>query len=365
MHDVSVAFFWHHHQPYYTDDLTGETPLPWVRLHGVKDYWGMAKLLEEIPEFHAVINLVPSLLVQLQAYTEAGRVDQHLRISRTPPDSLSEEDVYYMLDNFFMVHPDQMIRPYPRYEELYRKRGLGVDPPERARKRFSKRDLLDLQCWANLVWFHPIAFELDSALAEFRAKGRGWTEREKQWLLEKQLEILREVIPLHRGLLERGQVELTTSPFYHPILPLLWDKRLARRAMPDAPLPELMESYAEDAVHQIQRAVAYHEKLFGQKPRGMWPSEGSVCQGMIPAVADAGIQWIATDEEILSCSTDGWVCRDMNGYLRNPEMLYRQIQFVVEEGDWAQQGEEVLAPDSSEGGDFPATSEFGNQERSR
>jgi len=323
MHDVSVAFFWHHHQPYYTDDLTGETPLPWVRLHGVKDYWGMAKLLEEIPEFHAVINLVPSLLVQLQAYTEAGRVDQHLRISRTPPDSLSEEDVYYMLDNFFMVHPDQMIRPYPRYEELYRKRGLGVDPPERTRKRFSKRDLLDLQCWANLVWFHPIAFELDSALAEFRAKGRGWTEREKQWLLEKQLEILREVIPLHRGLLERGQVELTTSPFYHPILPLLWDKRLARRAMPDAPLPELMESYAEDAVHQIQRAVAYHEKLFGQKPRGMWPSEGSVCQGMIPAVADAGIQWIATDEEILSCSTDGWVCRDMNGYLRNPEMLYR------------------------------------------
>ncbi len=323
MHDVSVAFFWHHHQPYYTDDLTGETPLPWVRLHGVKDYWGMGKLLEEIPEFHAAINLVPSLLVQLEAYTEGGRVDNHLRISRLPPDSLSEEDLHYLLDNFFMVHPDQMIRPYPRYEDLYRKRGVGIDPPERARKRFSKRDLLDLQCWANLVWFHPIAFELDKELAEFRAKGRGWTEREKQWLLDKQLEILREVIPLHRRLLERGQVELTTSPFYHPILPLLWDKRLARRAMPDAPLPELLESYAEDAVEHIQRAVVYHEKLFGQKPHGMWPSEGSVCQAMIPAVADAGLQWIATDEEILSCSTDGWVCRDMNGYLRNPEMLYR------------------------------------------
>jgi alpha-amylase/alpha-mannosidase (GH57 family) len=323
MHDVSVAFFWHHHQPYYTDDLTGETPLPWVRLHGVKDYWGMAKLLEQTPEFHGTINLVPSLLVQLEAYAEGGRVDNHLRISRLPPDSLSEEDLHYMLDNFFMAYPEQMIRPYPRYEELYRKRGFGVDPPERARKRFSKRDLLDLQCWANLVWFHPIAFELDKDLADFRVKGRGWTEREKQWLLDKQLEILREVIPLHRRLLERGQVELTTSPFYHPIVPLLWDKRLARRAMPEAPLPELLESYAEDAVEQIRRAVAYHEKVFGQKPRGMWPSEGSVCQGMIPAVADAGIQWIATDEEILSCSTDGWVCRDMNGYLRNPEMLYR------------------------------------------
>lgn len=323
MHDVSIAFLWHHHQPYYTDDLSGETPMPWVRLHGVKDYWGMAKLLEELPEFHATINLVPSLLVQIEAYTERGCVDTHLRVSRVPPDHLTEEDLYYLLDNFFMVHPDQMIRPYPRYEDLYRKRGVNIDTPERARKRFSKRDLLDLQCWANLVWFHPLVFELDRDLAEFRAKGRAWTERDKQWLLDKQMEILREVIPLHRKLLERGQIELTTTPFYHPILPLLWDKRLARRALPDVPLPELLESYSEDAVEQIQRAVTYHEKLFGQKPRGMWPSEGSVCQAIVPAVADAGIQWIATDEEILSCSTDGWVCRDMNGYLRNPEMLYR------------------------------------------
>ena len=145
------------------------------------------------------------------------------------------------------------------------------------------------------------------------------------------MELLRQVVPLHRELMERGQVELTTTPFYHPILPLLWDKRLARRAMPNVTLPKYLEGYAEDAREHIRRAVEFHEKLFGQKPRGMWPSEGSVCQGVIPAIAEAGIQWIGTDEEILSCSTDGWVSRDDNGYLRNPEMLYRPWR-VEEQG---------------------------------
>ncbi|HQU44076.1 MAG TPA: glycoside hydrolase family 57 protein [Pirellulales bacterium] len=323
MHDVSLAFFWHQHQPYYPDDVSGENPMPWVRLHGTKDYWGMAMLLKEVPEFRATINLVPSLLDQLLAYTDRGHVDTHLRVSRTPADSLSEQDLYYLLDNFFMVHPDHMIRPYPRYLELYQKRGLSIDPAARAAKRFAKRDLIDLQCWSNLTWIHPLAFEVDRDLAEFREKGRNWTEQEKAWLLDKQLELLRQVVPLHRELAKAGQVELTTTPYYHPIMPLLCDKRLARQAMPHVHLPERLEGYAEDAAEHVRRAVAYHEKLFGQKPRGMWPSEGSVCQAIIPTLAAAGIQWIATDEEILSCSTDGWVSRDGQGFLRQPEMLYR------------------------------------------
>ena len=330
MHDVALAFFWHQHQPYYPDDISHDTPMPWVRLHGVKDYWGMAKLLEEVPELHATINLVPSLLVQLLAYTESGHEDTHLRVSRLPVDGLSEVDVHYLLNNFFMANPDQMIRPFPRYHELYQKRGFHVDSSERARRRFSKKDLLDLQCWSNLAWFHPLAFETDAELAEFRAKGRHYTETEKLWLLDRQMEYLRQVVPLHAKLQKRGQIELTTTPFYHPILPLLWDKRLARRAMPDVKLPNFLDPFPEDVQEQVRRAVDYHQRLFGQKPQGMWPSEGSVCQGVIPAIAEAGIQWIATDEEILSCSTDGWISRDGNGFLRNPEMLYRPWR--VEEG---------------------------------
>jgi len=331
MHEVALCFFWHQHQPYYPDDVSGENPMPWVRLHGTKDYWGMAMLLKEAPELHAAINLVPSLLQQLSAYTDAGHQDTHLRVSRLPADGLSEDDANYLLDNFFMVHPDQMIRPYARYFDLYKKRGFGVDSAERARKRFNKKDIVDLQCWSNLVWMHPLCFEQDAALAEFRAKGRHWTEKEKQWLLDKQMELLRQVVPLHRELMQRGQVELTTTPFYHPIMPLLWDKRLARRAMPNVALPSHLEGYPDDVREHVRRAVECHEKTFGQKPRGMWPSEGSVCQGIIPVLAEAGIQWIGTDEEILSCSTDGWVSRDGNGYLRNPEMLYRPWR-VEEQG---------------------------------
>jgi len=138
MHDVSLAFYWHQHQPYYPDDLSGENLMPWVRLHGTKDYWGMAMLLREVPGLRATINLVPSLLKQILAYTESGHVDTHLRVSRIPADGLSEEDMNYLLDNFFMVHPDQMIRPYKRYYELYKKRGLSVDTAQQARKRFSR-----------------------------------------------------------------------------------------------------------------------------------------------------------------------------------------------------------------------------------
>lgn len=323
MHEVRLAFLWHQHQPYYPDDIAGENPMPWVRLHATRDYWGMAQLLREVPEFKATLNLVPSLLVQLRQYTEEAHEDAHLRVSRLSADGLSADDMIYLLDNFFMVHPDHNIRPHPRYNELYEKRGLAIDPAARAAKRFTKRDILDLQCWSNLVWMHPLAFELDPELAAFRAKGQHWTEADKQWLLAKQMELLREVIPLHKELADRGQIELSTTPFYHPILPLLWDKRLARQAMPGVVLPEHLEPTPESGIEQIRRAVAYHEKLFGAKPRGMWPSEGSVAQVIIPAIAAAGIEWIATDEEILSHSTDGWIARDSQGFLRHPEMLYR------------------------------------------
>lgn len=323
MHDVAVALLWHQHQPYYPDDVGHENPMPWVRLHGTKDYWGMAMLLKEVPEMRATINLVPSLLRQIEAYTEEGHQDTHLRISRLGADSLSEEDLDYLLDNFFMAHVDRMIRPHARYHELYRKRGLAIDPASRARKRFSHRDILDLQCWSNLAWMHPLVFEHDAELSAFRQKGSGWSEAEKQWLLDRQLELLRQIVPLHRELQQRGQVELTTTPYYHPILPLLWDKRLARRAMPEVALPQALEGYPEDVKEHLRRAVEAHEKAFGQKPRGLWPSEGSVGQPIIPAIAEAGFQWLATDEEILACSTDGLVARDSNGFLRNPEMLYR------------------------------------------
>ncbi|WP_437185577.1 alpha-amylase/alpha-mannosidase [Planctomicrobium sp. SH668] len=322
MQPVSLSLFWHQHQPYYPDDLTGETLMPWVRLHSTKDYIGMALHIQEVPEFRCSINLVPSLLKQIQRYVQGGS-DKHLDISRLAADSLSETDAIYLLDHFFMANEWTMVRPYPRYHELHQKRAHGRDNVEDALARFTVQDLRDLQVWNNLTWIHDLVFERDAELREFRDKGKNYTEKEKSWLLKKQLELVAEVIPIHRKLSEGGQVELTTTPFYHPILPLLWDKKCAREAMPGAPLPKYTASYKEDAITQIQKAVAYHQELFGSAPRGMWPSEGSVSQDILGSIASSGIEWIATDEQILMHSTDGFVHRDGNGLVNRPDMLYR------------------------------------------
>jgi alpha-amylase/alpha-mannosidase (GH57 family) len=323
MPPVSLALYWHQHQPYYPDDVSGETLFPWVRLHGTKDYIGMALHIREVPEFRCTINLVPSLLDQIVRYTERGGSDRHLDVSRVDAGSLSREDACYLLDTFFMANLEGMIRPYPRYYELYLKRGLGTDTAERSLPRYGERDLRDLQVWNNLTWMHPLLFESDGDLRAFRDKGRGWNEDEKQWLLARQIDLLRQIIPLHRSLAEGGQVELTTTPYFHPILPLLWDKRAAREAMPGCPLPRHTEGYQVDVVRHLESAVDQHRRLFGAPPRGLWPSEGSVSQDVVKPIFDSGIQWIATDEEILGHSTGGFVSRDGQGHVRHPEMLYR------------------------------------------
>ncbi len=322
MQPVSLALFWHQHQPYYPDDISGETLMPWVRMHGTKDYIGMALHIAEVPEFRCTINLVPSLLVQIQRYVD-GKSDRHLDVSRLPADSLSEADSHYLLDHFFMAYVDGMIRPHHRYYELYLKRALGRETAAAVRDRYSQQDLRDLQVWSNLTWFHELLLERDSDLKAFRQKGQGWSESEKNWLLDKQREVMAEIVPLHKKLSDGGQVELTTTPFYHPIMPLLWDKRCARQAMPACELPRHTESYKEDVHEHLRRAVELHTQCFGAPPKGMWPSEGSVSQDIIAAIADAGIEWIATDEEILMQSTDNFVSRDGQGLVTKPEMLFR------------------------------------------
>ena len=331
MPEVALAILWHQHQPYYPDDVGGDNAMPWVRLHGVKDYYGMALHLLEFPEMRCTINLVPSLVLQLQAYTERGGSDRLLDVSRIPADSLREEDCLYLLDNFFMANTETMIRPYSRYLELHGRRGFGRNSAREALRRFTEKDFRDLQTWFNLTWIHPLAIDQDTDLRELMAKGRHFTETEKNWLLDKHVEILQEILPLHRKLAERGQVELTTTPYYHPIFPLLFDKKLAREAMPEVKLPRFTGGYVEDAAVQLARAVEQHTKVFGKPPIGMWPAEGSVCQAMIPLLAQHGIRWIATDEEILRHSTQGFISRDQQGHVVNPDHLYRA--YKVREGN--------------------------------
>lgn len=319
---IPIAIVWHQHQPYYKNLATGELAMPWVRLHGIKDYYGMAKLVERCPGMRCTINMVPSLVAQLLDYVEHKATDEFLKRTEIPADGLSEPDAIFVLDHFFMAQWDRMIRIYPRFAELLELRRFGRRPAKRALVDFSEQDLRDLQVWFNLSWFHPASFEESDVLRSLREKGRGFNEDDKAALLKVQDEVLARILPLHAELVNRGQVELTTTPFYHPIMPLLCDMRCAREAMPKNPMPAGHSSLAEDAEAQIAKAVEFHQRVFGTRPVGMWPSEGSVSPDILPLLERHGIRWIATDEQILSASLSTGL-RGGFGKLERPELLYR------------------------------------------
>lgn len=305
MKHVHVCFVWHMHQPYYTDPVSGSASMPWVRLHAIKAYYDMAFLLERYPAVHATFNFTPSLLLQLQEIGEGTVRDLFLERAQRPAADLTIEDKAFLIRHFFAANWATMVRPYPRYHELLVKRGLdvrGQDLPRLARM-FSTQELLDLQVWHNLAWFGYGTVHRYPRLAALRAKNRGYTEEDKQEVLALQRAAVQEIVPLYRRLAERGQIELSTTPFFHPILPLIIDTEINRRARPDLPLPSRVRA-PEDAAVQVTRAVAFHSRTFGRPPKGLWPSEGSVCPEVLPLVQRAGLQWLATDEGILARSLE-------------------------------------------------------------
>ncbi len=293
---VYISFLWHMHQPLYMDWERGWLALPWVRLHALKAYYDMPWVLEGFPDVQVTINLVPSLLYQIEHYL-AGGTDYFLELSRKPAAELNTEEKLFLLKFFFCAHEQTMIQPYPGYWRLLQKRGNAFSGVSEALKQFHTADFRDLQVWFNLTWV-GFAYKNHPLIRELRLKGQGFSEEEKLALLDLHHEILKGLLPLYRKRKAEGQIEISTSPAFHPILPLLIDTDFARRNLPNAPLPPRF-AHPEDASLQIKEALSCHERIFGQRPQGMWPSEGSVCPELIPLAAEAGVQWLATDEEIL------------------------------------------------------------------
>jgi len=325
---LSIAFLWHMHQPYYKDPFSGIYRLPWVRLHGTKDYLDMAMLLDEYPHIRQTFNLVPSLIEQIIDYTENNAKDAFLEVTLKRASDLSDEERAFIIGNFFLANWDTMVRPFPRYYELLLKRGLTFSKSDLSRtiRYFSDSDFLDLQVLFNLVWIDPMLRKRDPFLSSLVTKGRGYSEEEKNLLAERGLSILRDIIPKYRELSSKGQVELSASPFYHPILPLLWDTNVAKVPTPDIRLPKKRFSHPEDALAQIRMAMDFFEGVFGQRPAGMWPSEGSVSEDIVRAIREEGIEWIATDEDVLAGSL-GIGLRGPSGNLLRPDLLYSVHEF--------------------------------------
>ncbi len=337
---IDVAIVWHQHQPKYLRDLTtGEYNEPWVRMHSIKDYYDMVAILDEYPRIHLTVNLTPVLLTQMQdiidGYKSGGGTDRYMRATLQNAATLTTDDKLFLLTHFFNANWDNMIDIWPRYAEL--KAMKGGDSKEEllaSAAKFSEQDWRDLQAWFNLAWFDPDFQEGEVTLPDGRVvtvknfieKGRDFTEQDKKKIVDIQMAIMENVVAKHRVLLERGQIEIITTPFYHPILPLIYDTNLARVASPGLPLPAHRFHHPEDAAYHADAAVALYEKLFGKKPSGMWPAEGAVAQEIVSTVADAGFKWMASDDQILERSIDGSL---------SPDKRYQMY--------WARDGETYVA----------------------
>src|ERR1700716_3561413 len=255
----------------------------------------MPAFLDAYQKIGATFNLVPSLLAQIEDYGKEDSVDLFLNLSRRDAAELSSEERGFII-RWMRESPRALrVQQSPRYLEL------ASRAPD---AQFTTQDMRDLQIWFNLACCDPAWAESDPRLAELKRKDRDFVEADKGPLFEAQVEIMQKVIPKYRELAGRGQAELTFSPYYHPILPLLCHVDSARTANPQIPLPERHFSHREDAERQIELGQGLFERLVGRRPTGMWPSEMAVGEAVIGLAVRAGIDWMISDAEVLARSLD-------------------------------------------------------------
>lgn len=327
MPSIRLVFLWHMHQPFYKDLVTGEYRLPWVRLHALKDYYGMVKLLDEFPDVHQTFNLVPSLVQQLQEYVDGSARDPFFTVASKPARDLTLDERRFALAYLFQTNSATIAR-YPRYEELLQRfRGVGASP-ERGATRFDNQEFADLQVLSQLAWFDEFFLE-DPDIVDLIRKGSGFSEDDQRLVIAREREILARVLPAYSAAASRGSIEISTSPHYHPILPLLCDTDAGAESTPGLRLPQSRFRHPEDARTQLQRGLDLHERTFGLRPRGAWPSEGSVSEPVLEIASQLGLEWMATDEGVLGRSIGFNFSRDGSGHLcgGGAEQLYRVYRY--------------------------------------
>ncbi len=321
---IHLLFLWHMHQPYYKDLMTGEYRLPWVRLHALKDYYGMVKLLDEFPGIHQTFNLAPALIAQIEDYVSGAARDPFLSLAAEPACELDLRERQFAVQYLFQAHVANTIGRYPRYHQLWQEFGRHPEDPGELASRISNAELTDLQVLSQIAWIDEFFLD-EPAIRELIDKGRDYTPEDQQMVIAKQKEFLGRVLPAYKAAVAGGGIEVSTSPYYHPILPLVCDTNLGAVSHPGLPLPKSRFQHPEDAQEQIKRGLALHEKVFGQRPRGMWPSEGSVSDEVFNIAHSLGLTWMATDEGVLGRSLQTSFPRDGGGRLEPAaaEKLYQ------------------------------------------
>src|SRR5712671_1010376 len=311
---LRLILLWHQHQPFYKDLVTGEYRLPWVRLHALKDYYGMVKLLDEFPNVHQNFNLVPSLITQIQDYVAGTAQDPFLNVAAKPAKDLTQKERQFALQYLFQANPTNVIGRYPRYWELrerFREHGYSA---EKAEKYFEQQHFTDLQVLSQIAWFDEFFLE-DNDVAGLIQKERNYSLDDQSFVIKRERELLGKVLPAYADAAKNGSIEISATPFYHPILPLVCDTNEGAVSSPGLPLPQNRFRHPEDAREQLVRALDLHQQVFGLRPQGVWPSEGSVSEEALAIAHSLGVKWMATDEGVLGRSTGVFFQRDGNGRL--------------------------------------------------
>jgi len=336
-----LNIIWHQHQPLYLDPGSDQLQGPWVRTHGTKDYYDMTAMLQKYPDIHCNVNLTSSLLFQLEEYyvnrlapfvdlkknrvdaegffrEQRGKTDPWIDLALKPTAEFDETDKQYLLTNTWNAFgiSDVMYERFPEYADLRRKyrKETGAVP--------SEQEMREIKFWFYLASFDPdfltarvklvtgVPIDLTDYL-ERKSDGTYWlkkavTEDDCNRIVAETYKVLSAILPLHKKMMYhpasfKGQVEVITTPYYHPILPLLYDSDLAKLCQPQDPMPQRF-FFPGDAEAQVAKAISYYRSIFGILPSGMWPAEGSVAHDVVAVFGKHNIRWIATDEKILSRS---------------------------------------------------------------
>lgn len=326
---LSIAFYWHMHQPVYQLTPNGDFLMPWVRLHAVKDYLDMALWAKKFEKLKLNFNFVPVLIDSIIDYGENEAHDIHSRMTVAPTENLNNEDKLFILTNFFDANYQTMILPNPEYHRLYQVvQAAGTDDVS----VLTDQEYSDLMALFNLAWMDPSYKTTNADLKRLVKKGKNYTLEDRKLIIEIQREIIRKIIPSIKKLVEKNKIEITTSPYFHPILPILLDyKNIKKNASPDDELLSLKTEL--DAKLQTKMALDRIEEVFGKRPRGVWPSEQCVNGKTLEMLSNLGVEWSISDEGILANSINFEFEHDFKGYLKEPYHLLKTYQYKTKTSD--------------------------------
>ena len=334
-----LNLYWHMHQPDYRDIVTNEYVLPWTYLHAIKDYSDMVYHLEQNPKARVSFNFVPILLDQLEDYTQQFQTND-IRdpllalLANSTFVNFTAEQCHLIVQSCFKSHHEKMLNPFPHYQRLLQLYHL-VEPLQ-ADDQFhylSSQYKVDLLVWYHLAWCGESLRRENLVVQKLMNKGALFTIEDRSSLYQVIVDTIIHLIPRYRALMQTKQIEISTTPYYHPILPLLLDFNSTLDAMPSAPLPENSQypGGQSRATAHVRSAQKYHENLFGIAPRGMWPAEGGVSHAALSLMAENGVEWAATGQGVLAnslqkCKLDA---SDKNEYLFKPYRITNGKQDIL------------------------------------